>query len=75
FGKGGQPAVHSEHTGHTGHAGHSEHTEAAAAMLVPIIITAAVSLVLGVMPDAGPHLYDLAVIAAEAITGGGGAIV
>ena len=75
FGKGGQPAVNSEHTGHTGHAGHSEHTEAAAAMLVPIIITAAVSLVLGVMPDAGPHLYDLAVIAAEAITGGGGAIV
>ena len=75
FGKDGQPAVHSEHTGHTGHAGHSEHTEAAAAMLIPITITAAVSLVLGVMPDAGPHLYDLAVIAAEAITGGGGAIV
>ena len=69
FGKGGQPAVNSEHTGHTGY------TDAAAAMLIPITITAAVSLVLGVMPDAGPHLYDLAVIAAEAITGGGGAIV
>lgn len=69
FGKGGQQAACSGHTVHT------EHTDAAAAMLVPIAITAAVSLVLGVMPDAGPHLYDLAVIAAEAITGGGGAIV
>lgn len=69
FGKGGQQAACSEHTVHT------EHTDAAAAMLVPIAITAAMSLVLGVMPDAGPHLYDLAVIAAEAIAGGGGAIV
>lgn len=69
FGKGGQQAACSEHTVHTGY------TDAAAAMLVPIAITAAVSLVLGVMPDAGPHLYDLAVIAAEAIAGGGGAIV
>lgn len=69
FGKGGQQAACSGHTVHT------EHTDAAAAMLVPIAITAAVSLVLGVMPDAGPHLYDLAVIAAEAIAGGGGAIV
>lgn len=69
FGKGSQPAACSEHTVHTGY------TDAAAAMLVPIAITAAVSLVLGVMPDAGPHLYDLAVIAAEAIAGGGGAIV
>lgn len=69
FGKGSQQAACSGHTVHT------EHTDAAAAMLVPIAITAAVSLVLGVMPDAGPHLYDLAVIAAEAIAGGGGAIV
>lgn len=69
FGKGSQQAACSEHTVHTGY------TDAAAAMLVPIAITAAVSLVLGVMPDAGPHLYDLAVIAAEAIAGGGGAIV
>ena len=69
FGKGSQQAACSEHTVHTGY------TDAAAAMLIPITITAAVSLVLGVMPDAGPHLYDLAVIAAEAITGGGGAIV
>lgn len=69
FGKGSQQAACSGHTVHTGY------TDAAAAMLVPIAITAAVSLVLGVMPDAGPHLYDLAVIAAEAIAGGGGAIV
>ena len=45
--------------------------DAAPAMLIPIVITAAVSLLLGIMPDAGPHLYDLAVMAADAITGGG----
>lgn len=47
------------------------HGDAAPAMLIPIVITAAVSLVLGVMPDAGPHLYDLAIMAADAVTGGG----
>ena len=40
-------------------------------MLIPIVITAAISLILGIMPDAGPHLYDLAIMAADAITGGG----
>ena len=51
--------------------GHGGHGDAAPAMLIPIVITAAVSLVLGVMPDAGPHLYDLAIMAADAVTGGG----
>ena len=45
--------------------------DAAPAMLIPIVITAAVSLILGIMPDAGLHLYDLAVMAADAVTGGG----
>ena len=47
------------------------HRDAAPAMLIPAVITAAVSLILGIMPDAGPHLYDLAILAADAITGGG----
>lgn len=47
------------------------HGDATPAMLIPIVITAAVSLILGIMPDAGLHLYDLAVMAADAITGGG----
>ena len=51
--------------------GHGGHGDAAPAMLIPIVITAAVSLLLGIMPDAGLHLYDLAVMAADAVTGGG----
>ena len=50
---------------------HGRHGDAAPAMLIPVVITAAVSLILGIMPDAGPHLYDLAILAADAITGGG----
>lgn len=57
-------------SGHTA-VGHIGHCDAAPAMLIPIVITAAVSLLLGIMPDAGPHLYDLAVMAADAVTGGG----
>lgn len=57
----------------SGHAvaGHGGHGDATPAMLIPIIITAAVSLILGIMPDAGLHLYDLAIMAADAVTGGG----
>ena len=50
---------------------HGRHRDAAPAMLIPVVVTAAVSLILGIMPDAGPHLYDLAILAADAITGGG----
>lgn len=50
---------------------HAAHRDATPAMLIPIVITAAISLILGIMPDAGPHLYDLAIMAADAITGGG----
>ena len=49
--------------------------DATPAMLVPIVITAAVALILGIMPNAGLHLYDLTALAAEAISSGGGAIV
>jgi len=37
-------------------------------MLVPICVTAALSVILGIFPNFGPHLYDLASMAAEAIT-------
>ena len=39
-------------------------------MLVPICVTAALSVILGIFPNFGPHLYDLASMAAEAITVG-----
>ena len=55
--------------------GHGGHGDAAPAMLIPVVITAAVSLLLGIMPNVGPHLYDLAVMAADAISSGGGVIV
>ena len=48
--------------------------EAAPAMLIPIVITAAVSFILGVMPNAAVHLYDFAAMAAESIAQGGGPI-
>ncbi|MBR5229680.1 MAG: monovalent cation/H+ antiporter subunit D family protein [Firmicutes bacterium] len=51
-----------------------EKGEASKAMLIPIVITAVVSFVLGVMPNAALHLYDFAAMAAEAIAQGGGPI-
>lgn len=77
FGKSDRSAEISGHAQTVGekYGGHAGYNDAAPAMLIPIVITAVVSLVLGIMPDAGPHLYDLAVIAAESISGGGGAIV
>lgn len=39
-------------------------------MLLPICLTAIVSVVLGIFPNAGVHLYDLANMAANAITAG-----
>jgi len=52
----------------------NEGGEASKMMLVPIVITAVVSFILGVMPNAGPQLYNLAVMAAEAVAQGGGPI-
>lgn len=43
------------------------HGEANKAMLIPLVITAVVSIVLGVFPNAGGHLYDLATMSAQSI--------
>lgn len=40
-------------------------------MLVPLIITGILSIILGVMPNFGVHLFDLAQMAAESIFEGG----
>lgn len=45
--------------------------EASKAMLVPLVITAVISLVLGIWPDAGASLYTLAEQAAQSIFEGG----
>ena len=37
-------------------------------MLIPIMITAAVSIVLGIFPNFGAGFYKLAVMSAESIT-------
>ncbi len=50
--------------------GHDSLGEANPAMLIPLLITAVCSLVLGVFPNAGARFYDLAVMAANSITGG-----
>lgn len=39
-------------------------------MLIPICVTAVLSVVLGILPNFGVHLYDLASMAANAITAG-----
>jgi multicomponent Na+:H+ antiporter subunit D len=39
-------------------------------MLIPICVTAALSVILGIVPNFGPHLYDLASMAAQSITQG-----
>ncbi len=39
-------------------------------MLIPICVTTAVSVLLGILPNFGPHLYDLATMAAQGITQG-----
>ena len=56
------------------HHGHHEHKgfDAAPAMLVPLTITIILAIILGFEPNAGAHLYDMALTAAEEITGEGG---
>lgn len=43
--------------------------EAAKAMIIPLVITAGVSVALGMMPNLGLDLYDLALIAGKSIFG------
>ena len=47
-----------------------EFHEANPFMLVPIMITGVLSVVMGINPNFGPHLYDLATLAAEAVMKG-----
>lgn len=46
--------------------------EADKKMLVPIVITACLSVILGIMPDFGAHLFEFAEGAARAVFEGGG---
>ena len=46
--------------------------DAAPAMLIPLVITVLIGTILGFDPNLGPHLYDMAIMAAESITGGEG---
>ena len=45
--------------------------EANKAMLIPLLLTACISILLGIMPNAGPHLLQLADMAARSIFEGG----
>ena len=55
-----------------GHVHSSSGFDAAPAMLIPLVLTTVVAIILGCFPDAGTHLYDMAVMAAEEIMGEGG---
>lgn len=48
----------------------SKYGEARKDMLIPLVITAVLAVILGIMPNFGPHLFDLATMAAESITQG-----
>lgn len=50
-----------------GHGAFGIATEASYPMLVPILCTACLSVIFGVAPNAGLHLYDLSVSAADSI--------
>jgi multicomponent Na+:H+ antiporter subunit D len=50
---------------------YSKFGEASPFMVVPLAITAIVSVVLGIAPNFGVHAYDLAKSIASAVTGGG----
>ena len=45
----------------------SERGEAAYTMLIPLVITAIISIILGIAPNAGLHLFDMAVMAGNQI--------
>lgn len=45
----------------------AERGDAAPAMLIPLVITAVISIILGIAPNAGLHLFDLAVMAGNQI--------
>lgn len=48
----------------------SERRDASPLLIVPIILTAAISLILGVFPNAFVHLYDLARLVSTSVIGG-----
>lgn len=63
----GETLSHGEHHGHE-----KKGIDAAPAMLIPLVLTAVIAIILGCLPNAGPHLYDMAQMAAEEITKEGG---
>ena len=68
FGK--ESEINVDNHGH----GHHEHNgfDAAPAMLIPLMMTIILAIVLGFEPNAGAHLYDMALSAAKQIIGEGG---
>ncbi len=50
---------------------YADHGEAKPAMLYPLLITAAITLLLGVFPNVGLYFWDLANMATEAVFNGG----
>lgn len=49
---------------------HHKHGEAKLSMLIPLTITAVLSIVLGILPNAGSGLYELALISARSVFSG-----
>lgn len=52
------------------HGDFKEYGEASKMMLIPLMITAVLAVILGIMPNFGGHFFDLATTAAQSITQG-----
>ena len=51
---------------------HAPHKGAVIAMVIPLTLTVVIGIILGFAPNAGAHLYEMAQMAAESVTGEGG---
>jgi len=65
-----EPGQQSESGHQIGHVQQAARGDANPSMLIPLLITAVVSLILGIFPNAGAGFYELAVMAAKSIAGG-----
>jgi multicomponent Na+:H+ antiporter subunit D len=72
FGKPQEEAAHAgPQAAHDHHGHYADHGEARPAMLYPLLITATMAFLLGILPNLGLHFWDLANMAVDEVVKGG----
>jgi multicomponent Na+:H+ antiporter subunit D len=72
FGKPQEEAAHAgQQAAHDHHGHYADHGEARPAMLYPLLITATMAFLLGILPNLGLHFWDLANMAVDEVVKGG----